>query len=166
MENKLLEAGRLVTTHGVRGELKLLPYTDDAAFLLPFRTLCRKDGSPVCVQGSRVQGSCLLLRIEGVESVEAAAPLVGSTLYFRRDDPAIPAGTVFVSDLIGLPVFADGAPIGRIADVLQMPGNEVYVVKGEREYMIPAVPAFVDKVKLEEGRVNVRLIEGMASDEN
>lgn len=166
MNKEFLEAGRLVTTHGVRGELKLLPFTDDAAFLLPFRTLYAADGKPWSVRSSRVQGNCLLLKLAGIDAIEDAAPLIHQTLYFRRDDPAIPAQTVFISDLIGLPVYSGGAEIGRIADVLQMPGSDVYVVRGEREYMIPAVPAFVDKVKLEEGRVNVRLIEGMATDEN
>ena len=161
MKQEFLEAGKLVTTHGIRGELKLLPFTDDASFLLPFRTLYWKDETAAAVKSSRVQGSCLLLTIEGVQSVEAAAQLVNRVLYFRRDDPAIPADTVFISDLIGLPVFADGTQIGKITDVLQMPGNDVYVVRGAKEYMIPAVPAFVDKVNLSEGRVNVHLIEGM-----
>ena len=163
MNNVLLEAGKLVNTHGVRGELKLLPYTDGPEFLLPFRALYWKDGSGVTVKSSRVQGTCLLLKLAGVDSIEAASPLIGKTLYFRRDDPAIPSGTVFISDLIGLPVFSDGAEIGKITDVIQAPGNDVYVVKGQKEYMIPVVPAFVDPVQLSEGRVNVRLIEGMES---
>ena len=166
MEKTFLEAGRLVATHGVRGELKLLPATDDAAFLRPFRTLYWQDGTAVRVTASRVQGSCLLLKLEGVETVETAAQLVNRVLCFRRDDPAIPAGTVFVDDLIGLPVFADGAQIGRLTEVIKLPASDVYVVKGEREYMIPAVPAFVDKVVLSEGRVNVRLIEGMETGES
>ena len=163
MKQEFLEAGKLVTTHGIHGELKLLPYTDDAAFLLRFKTLYRKDGTALPVTHSRVQNTCLLLTLAGVESVEQAAQLVGQTLYFRRDDPAIDEDTVFISDLIGLPVFADGAEIGKIREVIQMPASDVYVVKGEKEYMIPAVPAFVDKVRLSEGRVNVRLIEGMES---
>ena len=166
MKQNLLEAGKLVTTHGVRGELKLLPYTDGPEFLLPFRTLYTQNGAALTVRQSRVQNRCLLLTLAGIETVEQATALVGKTLYFRRDDGAIPAGTVFISDLIGLPVFADGMQIGEIADVLQMPGNDVYVVKGEKEYLIPVVPAFVDKVNLSESRVNVRLIEGMATEDN
>lgn len=164
MNNTLLEAGKLVTTHGVRGELKLLPYTDGPEFLLPFKTLYWKDGTAVAVRQSRVQNTCLLLTLGGVDSVEEAAALVNRTLYFRRDDPVISADTVFISDLLGLPVFADGVEIGKIADVLQMPGNDVYVVRGTHEYMIPVVPAFVEKVVLAEGRVNVHLIEGMQTD--
>ena len=166
MEQTYLEAGKLVNTHGIRGEVKLLPYTDGPEFLLPFKTLYWKDGAAVSVKSSRVQGTCLLLKLQGVDSIEDAGPHIGKTLYFRRDDPAIPAGTVFISDLVGLPVFADGAEIGTIADVIQTPGNDVYVVRGEKEYLIPAVPAFVDKVRLEDGCVHVRLIEGMATDEN
>ena len=163
MKQEFLEAGKIVTTHGIHGELKLLPYTDDAEFLRKFRTLYQKDGTALPVKASRVQNTCLLLTLAGVETVEQAAQLVGQTLYFRRDDPAIDADTVFISDLIGLPVFADGVQIGTLREVIEMPANDVYVVRGEKEYMIPAVPAFVDKVRLAEGRINVRLIEGMES---
>lgn len=163
MNDTLLEAGKIVTTHGVRGEVKLLPYTDDAEFLLKFKTLYEQDGTPLAIRSSRVQNTCLLLKLAGVDTIEDAAPLVNRVLYFRRDDPAIPGETVFISDLIGLPVFADGQEIGKLTEVIQTPGNDVYVVKGEKEYMIPAVPAFVDKVKPEDSRVNVRLIEGMES---
>ena len=163
MSEKMLEAGKLVTTHGVRGELKLLPYTDGPEFLLPFKTLYTEDGRAFPVRTSRVQNTCLLLKLSGIDSIEDASPFINKLLYFRRDDPAIPEGTVFLSDLIGLPVFAEGVEIGKIKDVLQTPGNDVYVVKGEKEYLIPAVPAFVDKVVLSDGRVNVRLIEGMES---
>ena len=163
VKDRLLEAGKVVTTHGVRGELKLLPYTDGPEFLLPFKTLYTKDGAAFQVRSGRVQNTCLLLKLSGVDSIEDAAPLINRMLYFRRDDPAIPEDTVFISDLIGLPVFSEGVEIGKIREVLQTPGNDVYVVKGEKEYLIPAVPAFVEKVVLSDGRVNVHLIEGMES---
>ena len=161
MNNVLLEAGKLVNTHGVRGELKLLPYTDGPEFLLPFRALYRKDGSAVTVRSSRVQGTCLLLKLAGVDSIEDASPLIGKTLHFRRDDPAIPAGTVFISDLIGLPVFSDGAEIGRITDVFTVPAGDIMEIKGEREHLVPLRPEFMVARDMEKGVVTLRLIEGM-----
>ena len=161
MNNTFLRAGKLVTTHGVHGELKLLPDTDGPEFLLPFRTLYLENNTPLAVKRSRVQKNCLLLQLDGIDTVEQAVPLVGKLLFFRRDDPAIPAGTVFFDDLVGLPVFCEGVEIGTLTEVLPMPGSDVWVVKGEKEYMIPSVPAFVDPVDLSAGRVNVHLIEGM-----
>jgi len=106
----------------------------------------------------------VLLKLEGVDTVEAAAALRGRIVSVRRDDAALAEGRVFVADLLGLPVFDGGREIGKLQDVLTMPAGDVYVVKGEREYLIPAVPAFVEQVDPDAGRIVVHLIEGMASD--
>jgi len=71
---------------------------------------------------------------------------------------------VFIADLIGLPVIADGVEIGTITEVMTLPGNDVYVVKGAHEYLIPAVKEYVEPLDLSEGCVKVRLIEGMQTD--
>ena len=73
-------------------------------------------------------------------------------------------GVVFIADLIGLPVVADGVEIGKITEVLTLPGNDVYVVKGQHEYMIPAVQEYVEPLDISEGCVKVTLIEGMQTD--
>ena len=163
MKKEYLEAGKIVAVHGVRGEVKLLPWTDGPEFLLPFETLYL-DHEPMAVEQSRVQKTCLLLKLRGVDTVEQAAALVGKIPFFARNDPAIPAGTVFISDLIGLPVRSEGKEIGKIAQVLPMPAAPVYVIRGEKEYMVPAVPAFVPKVDPDQGWIDVNLIEGMETD--
>lgn len=72
----------------------------------------------------------------------------------------------FAAELVGMEVFTDGKQIGTLAEVLDYPGNQVYVVKGEREYLIPAVHAFILHTDLEENRMDVKLLEGMATDED
>ena len=166
MNKTYLEAGKIVSTHGVRGEVKLLPWADTPEFLLRFRTLWLEGGRPVEVEQSRVQKSCVLLKLKGVGTVEQAALLRGKVLSIRRDDPALPQDTVFLADLIGLPVYADGEQIGVLKDVLTLPSSDVWVVKGEHEYMIPAVREFVPEVDPSRGRLEVRLIEGMRTDED
>ena len=69
-----------------------------------------------------------------------------------------------MADLLGLPVFDGEREIGVLKDVLSLPAGDVYVVQGEREYLVPAVPAFVEKADPDAGRIVVHLIEGMASD--
>ena len=162
---QLLDAGKIVATHGVRGELKLLPWADSPEFLLDFPRLCL-DGEWYAVEQSRVQKTCVLLKLKGVDSVEAAAKLVDCVAQIDRDDAPLPAGAHYIADLVGLKVLSEGESIGKLIDVLSMPGNDVYVVQGKHRYMIPVVRQFVDEPDFEAGTVNVRLIEGMRTDAN
>ena len=163
MKLQFLEAGLIVTTHGVRGEMKVLPWADGPDFLLDFNRV-RVDGKDYKVETCRIQKSCNLLKLVGIDTMETAQAMHGKTLEIYREDadPDI----IFAAELIGIEVFADNKMIGKLVDVLDYPGNKVYVVKGEKEFMIPAVKAFVLSTDMENNRMQVRLIEGMASDEN
>ena len=162
MKNRFLDAGEIVNTHGVQGELKVVPWCDSPAFLCQFKTLYL-DGAPVAVRSARVHKTNVLLTLEGVSDVNAAMRLKGKVLQIDRTGVVLPEGRHFIADLIGLKVLdADtGAELGAIADVLTLPANEVYVVRGAREYMIPAVDEFLAETNVEGGYVKVRLIEGM-----
>ena len=176
MNETYLEAGKIVSTHGIKGEVKVLPWADSPEFLTKFKTFylvgepSASGGRPMAaptalnVESARVQKTCVLLKFRGIDTVEDAAALRDRVLSIARDDPHIPAGTVFQADLIGMPVRANGREIGKIAEVLTMPASDVWVVKGERSYMIPNVKAFVPKIDLTLGYVNVNLIEGMETD--
>ena len=163
MKLQYLEAGQIVTTHGVRGEMKVLPWADGPDFLLEFDRV-RIEGKDYRVESCRVQKSCNLLKLEGIDTMEAAQAMHGKTLQIYREDtdPDI----IFAAELIGMDVFHDDAQIGKITEVLDYPGNKVYVVKGEKNYMIPAVKAFILSTDMDANRMEVKLIEGMASDEN
>ena len=163
MKLQFLEAGEIVTTHGVRGEMKVLPWADGPDFLCDFRRV-RIEGQDYKVENCRVQKTCNLLKVTGVDTVEAAQALRGKTVEVYRDDA--PADMIFVAELIGTEVFADGKSLGKIEDVLDYPGNKVYVVKGEYTYMIPAVKEFVLSIDLDAGIMQVRIIEGMGTHEN
>ena len=165
MKNRFLEAGQIVNTHGIRGEVKIVPWCDSPEFLLQFDTLYL-DGRPVNVLEARVHKGNVLARLEGVEDVNAAMVLKGRTVFIDRTGVELPEGRHFIADLIGLNVVdADsGEALGVVADVLTPPAHEVYVVKGEHEYLIPAVDEFVIETNVEGGYIKVRLIEGMRSD--
>ncbi len=162
---QLLDAGEIVSTHGVRGELKLLPWTDSPEFLLDFPRLSI-DGRWYDVERSRVQKTCLLVKLRGVDSAEDVARLVKKIAKIDRDDVPLPEGAHYIADLIGLRALSDGEPIGRITDVLSMPGNDVYVIRGKHSYLIPVVREYVDEPDFDAGTVTVRLIEGMQTDAN
>ena len=163
MKLQYLEAGQIVTTHGVRGEMKILPWADGPDFLMDFKRV-RIDGKEYMIESCRVQKSCNLLKLQGIDTMEAAQAMHGKTLEIFRDDadPDI----IFAAELIGIEVYQEDQLVGKLVDVLDYPGNKVYVVKGEREYMIPAVKAFILDTDMESETMQVRLIEGMETDAN
>jgi len=163
MNKNLLPTGQIVNTHGLRGDMKIMPWADDPSDLLDFDRFFI-DGKEYEVQHSSQQKSMILLKLKGVDSIDEANKLRGKELCISRDDVELEDGVVFIADLIGLPVLADGVEIGKITEVLTLPGNDVYVVKGEHEYMIPAVQEYVEPLDLAEGCVRVTLIEGMQTD--
>jgi 16S rRNA processing protein RimM len=163
MKLQFLEAGQVVTTHGVRGEMKIYPWANGPDFLLDFKRV-RIGGTEYKVESCRVQKTCNLLKVQGVDTIEAAQALHGKTVEVYREDA--PKDLIFVAELIGIQVYADGTCIGKVTDVLDYPGNKVYVVRGTHEYMIPAVKAFVLSTDLDAGKMEVRVIEGMRTDEN
>ena len=161
MKLEFLEAGEIVSTHGVRGEMKVLPWADGPDFLCEFDRV-RIAGKDYHVENCRVQKTCNLLKIEGVDTMEAAQAMRGKTVEIYRCDA--PEGLIFAAELMGMTVLCDGEEIGKITDVLDYPGNKVYVVKGRKEYMIPAVKAFILDTDMEKEVMQVRLIEGMETD--
>ena len=163
MNKNLLPTGQIVNTHGLRGDMKIMPWADDPDDLLDFDRFF-VDGKEYEVQHSSRQKNMILLKLKGVDSIDDANKLRNKELCICRDDVELDDGVVFIADLIGLPVVADGVEIGKITEVLTMPGNDVYVVKGKHEYMIPAVKEYVEPLDVAEGCVRVTLIEGMQTD--
>ena len=161
MKKRFLEAGQIVSTHGIAGEVKILPWCDGPEFLKDFDTFYI-EGTAFPVEQARIHKNMLLCKLSGVDDMNAAQVMKNKVVCIDRSDARIPEGRVFISDLIGLPVYADGQEIGVLKDVYTGPANDVYIVKGEKEYMIPAVSEFLEDVNVDEGYVRVRLIEGMA----
>ena len=162
MKQQYLQTGKIVSTHGVHGEVKLLPWADNPEFLLQFHTLYL-DGRPFRVEQSRVQKTCVLVKLAGVDTVEAGAALRDKVVSIDRADAKLPEGSVFIADLLGLPVYDGQTLLGKLTEVMPTPANDVSVVKGEdgQEHLIPAVPDFILERNLDEGYIRVRLIEGM-----
>ena len=163
MKLQYIEAGEIVNTHGVRGEVKVLCWLDDPEMLCEFDR-CRIDGKEYVMEQVRVQKTCNLVQLKGIDTMEKAQLMRGKTIELYRED--IDDEVIFAAELIGVEVFCEGQSIGKIKEVLDYPGNSVYVVKGKYEYMIPAVNQFILSTDMEANRMEVKLIEGMRSDEN
>ena len=120
------------------------------------------DGAPRAVASSRVHKGMLIVRFEGVEDVNAAMLLKNKIVYFARADAKLPEGRFFLADLIGADVIDEhGGRVGTLTEVLDLPAGAVYVVQGETEHTIPAVPEFILETNVEERLLRVHLIEGM-----
>ena len=163
MKLQFVEAGEIVTTHGVKGEVKVLPWLDSVEDLCDFDR-CLIDGKEFEIEQCRVQKTCNLVKLAGIDTMEAAQLMRGKTILLYRED--IDDEVIFAAELIGVEVFCEGKKIGKIKDVLDYPGNSVYVVKGDYEYMIPAVKEFILSTDMKKNEMQVRIIEGMRSDEN
>ena len=163
MKLQYIEAGEIVNTHGIRGEVKVLCWLDDPEMLCEFDR-CRIGGKEFVMEQVRVQKICNLVKLQGIDTMEKAQLMRGKTMELYRED--IDDEVIFAAELVGVEVFCEGQSIGKIKEVLDYPGNSVYVVKGQYEYMIPAVNQFILSTDMEANRMEVKLIEGMRSDEN
>lgn len=163
MKLEFLDAGEIVTTHGIKGEIKVLPWADGPDFLTDFHRV-RVDQTDYVVVSCRIQKTCNLLKLKGVDTVEQAQLLRGKTVQIYREDA--PDGLIFAAELIGMNVVCEGKCIGVITDVLDYPGNKVYVVEGVHSYMIPAVKEFVVSTDIDGNEMRVKIIEGMRTDED
>ncbi len=162
MNKDFLEAGKILNTFGIRGELKVQPWSDRVDFLKQFETVYIS-GKPIRVVSVRVHQQNVLLTLEGIGDIDAAIPFKNKIIEVRRADIKHVEGKHFVADLIGLEARdADtGAVLGKVTDVLAYPAQDLYEIKGEKNYLIPDVPDFVREINEEEGFISFHVLEGM-----
>ena len=158
---KYLEAGIITNTHCIKGEVKIEVWVDSPEFLRKFKVLYI-DNKPVKLLAGRTHKGFLLAKLEGFDDVNAAMTLKNKLVFIDRKDAKLPKGSYFLADLMGARVVDEqGNELGELADIMELPAGNVYVVRGEREILIPAVPEFIKKTDISAGLVTVRLIDGM-----
>ena len=161
---EFIEAGKIVNTHSVYGELKIQPWSDTPDFLCDFEFVYI-DGKAFEVTKARVHKACVLLKLSGINSINDAEKYKNKLIYINRDDVELDDDTYFIQDLKGLNVIdQDNNILGKIHEVINLPSNDVYVIRGKDEYMIPAVREFIRSVDLENGTVYVSTIPGMKTE--
>lgn len=169
MQKRYLDCGKIVSTHGIRGEVKVEPWCDTPDFLLDFDTFyLGRERRPVTVEKARVHGPMVLLKLKGWENPEDASALRGTVLYIDRDQVQLEEGEYFIQDIIGLEVVdADsGENYGKLTDVTETGANQVYHIRfadGSLR-LIPAIPQVVISISLSEGRMEIRPLPGLFDD--
>ena len=165
MPEQYLEVGKITNTHGIMGEVRVQPLADSPEFLCQFKTLYVDQAHwPIKVERARVHKNMVILKLEGVTDVPSALSMRNAILYIDRKDAALPEGSFFLADLMGLEVrdAQSGKVLGKIADIMNLPANNVYVVRGgEREILVPAVPQFIAETNVEGGYLRVNMMEGL-----
>lgn len=165
MSEQYLEVGKITNVHGLMGEVRVQPWADSPEFLCQFDTLyVDKSHWPIKVERARVHKNMAILKLEGVIDVPSALAMRNAVLYIDRADAHLPEGAFFLADIYGLEArdAQSGQVLGKIDDVLTLPANNVYVIRGgERELMVPAVPQFIAETNIEGGYIKVCLIEGL-----
>ena len=171
MIKNYLELGQIVSTHGIKGEVRFDPWCDSPDFVKKFKTLYFDASGESCVKviSARPHGNIVILMLDGVTTVDEARALRGTVLYMKRSDARLPKGTWFIQEIIGCSVVdADtGKVYGEITDVTSTGANDVYSIKTPSgEVLFPAVKEFIESTDVEEGIVKIRPIKGIFSDED
>jgi len=172
MRKKYLECGKIVTTHGVAGEMRLQPWMDEAEELSGVQTLYFDgDGArPVRVLRARPHKNVVILKLEGIETVEQAVACRGRILYVDRNDLHLAPGQHFVQDLLGMRVIDadDGHLYGTLTDVFSTGANDVYQITfpDETKKLIPAIPQTVIETDVDGEIMRIRPLKGLFDDED
>ncbi len=171
MQKDLIECGKIVSTQGIRGEVRIQPWCDSPDFLCGFKAFFAKGGElKLEVESSRVNKNVVVAKFKGVDSVESAQALRNHVIYIERKSLKLPKGTYLVRDLIGLTVvdFESGKVYGELCDVTPTGARDVYHIKTPegKQLLFPAIPDVVKKTDIEGGRMEITALKGLFDDED
>ena len=167
---KYLKGGKIVTTHGIRGEVKVQPWTDTPDVFCDLDRVYLKNGaSAIEIENAREHKGMLILKLKGTDTVEDAQKLVNTVLYIDREDIELDEGAYFIQDIIGLEVFDidNGKLYGKVTDVTATGANDVFHITFENKtYLIPNIKSVVINIDVEGGKIEIRPLEGLLEYEN
>ncbi len=162
---ELIEVGQIVNTHGIRGEVKLNPWTDDLYDLLDLDVFYNKVGELLKVENSRVHKNVVIIKFFGINNMNDAEKMKGKTLYTEKTP--LPEGRYYIKDLIGLDVYENDENLGVLTDVFNTGANDIYEVKtndGKKIYL-PVIDGVIGNVDLENKKMSVTIPFGLLDDE-
>jgi 16S rRNA processing protein RimM len=168
---KYIEAGQVVGTHGIKGEMRVNPWCDSAEFLSKFKKLYLNENGTeyLSVIHSRPHGNVCLVKAKEVDTIEQAEKYRSKILYIDRADCKLEKGQYFISDILGAKVFNEETLefLGNVSNVSPTGANDVWHIKNNgNEYLIPNIPEFVKSVDIEKGKILILPIKGMFEDED
>ena len=171
MKKQYLDSGKIVGTHGIKGEVRIEPWCDSPEFLCAFKKLYLDEKGQTFIEvKSRPHKNITLAKIKGVDTIEAAEKLRGKIIYINRDDITLDEGVNFVQDLIGLEVkdAENGTVYGKLTDVIRTGANDVYEItdSNNKKYLAPVINEVVQEINVDGGFVLIRPMKGIFDDED
>lgn len=168
MKNSLLEVGKIVNTHGLRGEVKVVAWTDSPDDFEKIKTVYIKMKSEqfsLKIKSIKYQKNNLIIKFDEFNNINEVLPYKNAVLYADREELGpLDEGVYYIVDLIGLDVITeDGEKVGVICDVFNAGASDIYDVKreGKKNLLLPVIDEVVKEVDLENGRVVVNIMEGL-----
>lgn len=172
MKKNFLEVGKIVSTHGLRGDVRVDPWCDSADFLCGFEELYF-DGmgeEKIKISSAKAHKNVVLMKIFGVDSIEQAEALRGKVLFMDRNDVDLPDGEYFIQDILGLNVVDVDTDFcyGKITDVLKTGANDVYQITNDegKNYLLPAIKDVICETDIDGEVLKIRPLKGIFDDEN
>lgn len=167
--NEMFTVGKIVNTHGVKGEVKVVPTTEDPSRFEKLKSIYveqRRQMTTYEIQSVRYHKGCVLLKLKGIEDMNAAELLKGSNLKIdRKDSLPLKKDEYYISDLFGLQVYTEeGRYLGELVDIIETGSNDVYVVKKEereKDLLLPAIKQVIKEVNVADQKMIVHLLEGL-----
>ncbi len=171
MKNNLIECGKIVSTQGILGEVRVQPWSDSPEFLCGFKAFFIKGGEVrLSVKKARVSKNVVVIKFDEINSVEEAQALRNHVIYIERNQIKLKKGSYLVRDLIGLSVVdtQSGRVYGKLSEVTATGARDVYHIKTEsgKELLFPAIPEVVNKIDIKGGTMHITPLKGLFDDED
>ncbi|SHE61092.1 ribosome maturation factor RimM [Clostridium fallax] len=159
MKKQLFKVGQIVNTHGIKGEVKIIPLTSDIKRFDYLDKVILED-KELNIEGVKYQKDRVILKLEGIDSIEQAEKLKNKYLLIEREEAIeLPEDTYFIADLIGCKVLdTTGFEYGNITEVIQTGSNDVYWVKGNKEVLVPVLKDIVLDINIDEETITIKPI--------
>lgn len=173
MLKSYLEVGQIVSTQGIKGQMRVQPWSDAPTFLEQFSVfyLDNQGKEVLAVESAKAHGNMVLLKVKGIDNIDDTSPLLKRTLYIHRDDANLDEGSYFIQDLMDckvLDIDDKDKVYGKITDILQTGANDIWEITNAqgKAFLLPVLPHVVLETNVEEGYCYIRPLKGIFDDEN
>ena len=161
---EIIEVGQIVNTHGIRGEVRLNPWTDDVYDLTELDVFYDKDKKALYVESSKVHKNVVVIKFKDINTMNDAEKLKGKIIFTEKTP--LPEGRYYIKDLIGLTAYENDTELGKLTDVFNTGANDIYEIKtkdGKKIYL-PVIDGVIGDVDLENKKFFVTIPDGLLDD--
>ena len=157
------EIGKIVNTFGIKGEVKVLPYTENIEQFKKIKKIYISN-KEVKLQSVKYHKNTVILKLEGIDDMTSAENLRGSIIEIERSKEKLPKDTYYIADLIGLDVYTDeGNLLGKLEDIYNTGANDIYTVRTEddKQILLPSIKEVIKEIDIENKKIIVHILKGL-----